>query len=123
MTFEESSYVAVIILLAQVCKLLGFPKKYIPALNLVLGVAISFILYSVSRDSLFKGLLFGAGASGIFDFGKKTLSEQTQDSLLNGTQEEDADPIDLAEQPAEPTQDTAETEEDEEVPTIIARGL
>lgn len=69
--FEEPTAIATIMAVAQAVKKLGFPTKFIPALNLILGVIVGVGMNQFNADGLVKGLMIGASACGIFDFNKK----------------------------------------------------
>jgi Phage holin family Hol44, in holin superfamily V len=64
--------IAVLIGISQVAKELGLKTKYIPLLNLVLGIVLSafFITDLAVQERILQGLIIGLSASGLFDQSK-----------------------------------------------------
>ncbi|MFC5773681.1 holin [Ectobacillus antri] len=63
--------IAVIIGLSQVVKGLGLQAKYIPLLNVALGVLLGvFFLPADIQDNILGGIVVGLSASGLFDQSK-----------------------------------------------------
>ena len=63
--------VALIIGLAEVAKRVGFPKKYIPIVDLVLGLLSGVCVYGIAMkvgiiESILVGLALGLSACGLF---------------------------------------------------------
>ncbi|UOY92908.1 holin [Ectobacillus sp. JY-23] len=63
--------IAVIIGLSQVVKGLGLQAKYIPLLNVALGVLLGvFFLPAGVQENILGGIVVGLSASGLFDQSK-----------------------------------------------------
>lgn len=75
-TIFEVALVPVIIGVAEVAKRVGFPNKYIPVLNLGLGVAAGFIYVapSNSAEAALVGIALGLSASGLYS-GVKNVAQ------------------------------------------------
>lgn len=70
---EISVLICTIIGLATCLKTLGLNKKFIPLINVVLGISTSFIFIEGNwREIVITGLLVGLSASGLFDQTKIT---------------------------------------------------
>lgn len=82
MQLEQTSLIAVIMGIAQMLKTFGVSSKYIPAINMGLGLLCGFFLTPFGIESIFKGLVLGASACGVYDFGTKTIVQ-----MSTGTQE------------------------------------
>lgn len=85
---ETSVMVGVVIALAQVVKQLELmPVKFIPLADLFFGVALC-LLYPQGdlKTALFKGVVVGLTASGLFSSGKNILQSQS----FAGNAEEEA---------------------------------
>jgi hypothetical protein len=69
---EIGVYIVIITGISQVIKNIGLETKYIPLLNLVLGLLIStFFMTDLSlQERLLQGLIIGLSASGLFDQSK-----------------------------------------------------
>lgn len=74
---EPSAIIAVIMSLAEVAKQLGVPAKYIPILDVALGVIIS-VLCSAKEKGVMKsvaaGLAYGLSSCGAFSGVKNLIS-------------------------------------------------
>jgi uncharacterized membrane protein YfbV (UPF0208 family) len=73
---EDTVLIALIMGIAQVIKQFRFPVKFMPLINLVLGVAGS-MMWGVGSDwraALFNGLMVGVTATGLFS-GVKNIIE------------------------------------------------
>lgn len=70
--FEIGVLVAVIVALGQLFKNSGVSARFIPIINVVLGVlgGLFFLDVSSIQDSIIYGLMIGLGASGLFDVSK-----------------------------------------------------
>jgi len=70
--FEIAVIIAVVIALSEFIKRIGFPKKYIPAASLILGLAAGYFYIDVSsvQEKIMYGLMIGLSASGLFDQSK-----------------------------------------------------
>jgi hypothetical protein len=65
---ELGVLIAVLIGVSQVAKGLGLSAKFIPALNLVLGIGAGFLVSDLSiAESLITGAIIGLSASGLYD--------------------------------------------------------
>jgi hypothetical protein len=76
---ELGVVIAVLIGLGQIAKQLGLPTKYIPLMNLVLGVAVG-LLGGLGADislleQIIAGAVVGLTASGLYDQ-KKIITKQ-----------------------------------------------
>lgn len=73
-----ATLVGVIIGLTQVIKMAtNMPSRFAPLLDLVLGVGLSPVFISVSRDSAILGIIAGLSASGTYS-GAQTVGASTQ---------------------------------------------
>lgn len=70
--FELGVIMAVIVGLGQLYKKVDFPVKYLPLVNIVLGLLAGFFIADVGtvQESVMTGLMLGLGASGLFDVSK-----------------------------------------------------
>jgi len=68
---EVSVIIAVVVALSQVAKMLGLQTKYIPLLNLTLGILLGvlFLPFDIKMN-VFQGLIIGLSASGLYDHSK-----------------------------------------------------
>lgn len=68
--------VPIIIGISEVAKRVGFPKKYVPVLNLALGVAAGFIYAAPSnpKEAALVGIALGLSASGLYS-GVKNVAQ------------------------------------------------
>jgi len=69
MMIETGILIAIIVGISQIVKTLGLKTKYIPLLNLILGIVLTVFLTShVSlQEGILQGLIIGLSASGLFD--------------------------------------------------------
>ena len=72
--------VAIIIGIAEVMKRVGFPKKYIPVVDLVLGIVLGIIVDGLMMEygiatGFFVGIALGLSACGLFSAGKNILEQ------------------------------------------------
>lgn len=74
MVIDIALIIAVIIALGTAVKKMGlFPVKYLPIINIVLGVVAGIVyLDAPIDDAVLQGLIIGLSASGIFDLTKIT---------------------------------------------------
>lgn len=72
MTYSLPIIVGVIISINQVLKNAGVPKKFLPVTSLVIGIvgAITIAPEATIQLTIFKGLLLGLSAAGLFDVTK-----------------------------------------------------
>lgn len=70
--FEIGAIVAIIIALSQLFKNSGVKAKFIPLINVVLGLLAGFFFIDAGtiQESVMYGLMIGLGASGLFDMSK-----------------------------------------------------
>ncbi|CAM3936487.1 holin [Bacillus paramycoides] len=73
---EISVIIAVVVSLSQVVKMLGLQTKYIPLLNLALGILLGvlFLPFDIKMN-VFQGLIIGLSASGLYDHSKITKKD------------------------------------------------
>lgn len=65
---EISILIGTVIGLATCLKILGINKKFLPLLNVLLGISTSYIFIEGSwREIIITGILIGLSASGLFD--------------------------------------------------------
>lgn len=79
--------VATIIALAEVAKKVGMPKKYIPLLDLILGIIDGIAVFGIYQQrgvvvGVMLGIFIGMSACGLFS-GVKNLAERTEDNEGN----------------------------------------
>ena len=62
--------------ITEVIKRLGVSSSYAPAVALALGIAGSFVFATspLVGDMILNGVIAGLSASGLWDFGKKTIT-------------------------------------------------
>lgn len=74
-TIFEISLVPVIIGVSEVAKRVGFPTKYIPVLNLGLGVVAGFIYVAPGnpQEAALVGIALGLSASGLYSGAKNVI--------------------------------------------------
>jgi len=68
--------VPVVMALSEVFKRTGLPKKFIPAVNLVLGLisAIAYVDQGI-KIAIFNGIVIGLASSGVYDITLKSLKK------------------------------------------------
>lgn len=75
---EMAVIVGVLIALGQLMKNMGVPAKYIPAINLVLGIVVALlggggmVATSTLLEKIVGGVIIGLTASGLYDQKKIT---------------------------------------------------
>jgi len=69
---QIATLIPIIVGLSQVLKNIGLPGKYIPLLNIVLGIAISLLAFEnlAWNEQILQGLIVGLSAGGIYDQSK-----------------------------------------------------
>ncbi|SDY37716.1 holin [Bacillus sp. 166amftsu] len=68
---EISIMIAVVVGLSQIAKTIGLQTKYIPLLNLTLGIALGVLFLPQDlKMNVFQGIIIGLSASGLFDHTK-----------------------------------------------------
>jgi len=67
--FEIGAVMAVIVGLGQLYKKMELPVKYLPLVNVVLGLGAGFFYLDAStvQSAILNGLMVGLGASGLYD--------------------------------------------------------
>ena len=76
-----ASQVALIIGLVEVIKKMGCPAKWLPLIDVVLGLASGLAVYGTGDLvlSIMNGLAIGLSACGLFSGVKNTISDDDQD--------------------------------------------
>lgn len=79
-----AAQVALIIGIAEIVKRIGFPTKFIPIVDLVLGVISGFCVYGVVQgmnavECVVLGVALGLSACGLFS-GIKNVAERVEDN-------------------------------------------
>ncbi|WJE51105.1 holin [Bacillus cereus] len=65
---EISIMIAVVVGLSQIAKTIGLQTKYIPLLNLTLGIVLGVLFLPQDlKMNVFQGIIIGLSASGLFD--------------------------------------------------------
>ncbi|WJE54332.1 holin [Bacillus cereus] len=68
---EISIIIAVVVGLSQIAKTIGLQTKYIPLLNLTLGIVLGVLFLPQDlKMNVFQGIIIGLSASGLFDHTK-----------------------------------------------------
>ncbi|MGZ9782457.1 holin [Bacillus pseudomycoides] len=68
---EISVMIAVVVGLSQIAKTSGLQTKYIPLLNLTLGILLGVLFLPQDlKMNVFQGIIIGLSASGLFDHTK-----------------------------------------------------
>ncbi|MDZ5609862.1 holin [Bacillus pseudomycoides] len=68
---EISVMIAVVVGLSQIAKTIGLQTKYVPLLNLTLGIALGVLFLPQDlKMNVFQGIIIGLSASGLFDHTK-----------------------------------------------------
>ena len=69
---EMAALMGIIVGISQIFKNIGLVPKYIPLLNLILGIVLSMFFLSNEglKESIFQGLIVGLSASGLYDQSK-----------------------------------------------------
>lgn len=81
--FDIAVIMALLVGIGSLLTNVGFPKKFMPIINLVLGLVAGITLmadYSI-QEQIVNGLALGLGASGLYDLSKpitKTFSEKKE---------------------------------------------
>ena len=85
MNINEAVIIPVIMSIVELIKGLGMPKKYSALAAVVVGVlmGIFFIEPGSIRSGLFKGIVYGLTASGLYS-GTKNTYEQVKNNIDNG---------------------------------------
>lgn len=68
---EISVIIAVVVGLSQIAKTIGLQTKYVPLLNLTLGIVRGVLFLGGDiKTNVFQGIIIGLSASGLFDHTK-----------------------------------------------------
>ncbi|MGE6365207.1 holin [Bacillus paramycoides] len=68
---EISVIIAVVVGLSQIVKTIGLQTKYVPLLNLTLGIVLGVLFLDGDiKTNVFQGIIIGLSASGLFDHTK-----------------------------------------------------
>ncbi|MBJ7945080.1 holin [Bacillus cereus group sp. N24] len=69
--FEITVMIGVVVGLSQIAKTVGMQIKYVPLLNLTLGITLGVLFLSQDiKTNVFQGTIIGLSASGLFDHTK-----------------------------------------------------
>ncbi|MEN1934961.1 holin [Paenibacillus sp. 102] len=68
---EISIIIAVVVGLSKIAKTIGLQTKYIPLVNLTLGIVLGVLFLPQDlKMNVFQGIIIGLSASGLFDHTK-----------------------------------------------------
>ncbi|TKI14556.1 holin [Bacillus wiedmannii] len=68
---EISVIIAVVVGLSQIAKTIGLQTKYVPLLNLTLGIVLGVLFLGGDiKTNVCQGIIIGLSASGLFDHTK-----------------------------------------------------
>ncbi|PEM25123.1 holin [Bacillus wiedmannii] len=68
---EITVMIGVVVGLSQIAKAVGMQTKYVPLLNLTLGIMLGVLFLSQDiKTNIFQGIIIGLSASGLFDHTK-----------------------------------------------------
>ncbi|HHZ5402517.1 TPA: holin [Bacillus cereus] len=63
--------IGIVVGLSQIVKTIGLQTKYVPLLNLTLGIVLSVLFLDGDiKTNVFQGIIIGLSASGLFDHTK-----------------------------------------------------
>ncbi|MDM5191140.1 holin [Bacillus hominis] len=63
--------IGIVVGLSQIAKTIGLQTKYVPLLNLTLGIALGVLFLGGDiKTNVFQGIIIGLSASGLFDHTK-----------------------------------------------------
>ncbi|MDA1680409.1 holin [Bacillus cereus group sp. TH152-1LC] len=63
--------IGIVVGLSQIVKIIGLQTKYIPLLNLTLGILLGVLFLDGDiKTNVFQGIIIGLSASGLFDHTK-----------------------------------------------------
>ncbi len=63
--------IGIVVGLSQIAKTMGLQTKYIPLLNLTLGIVLGVLFLDGDiKTNVFQGIIIGLSASGLFDHTK-----------------------------------------------------
>ncbi|MCU5497588.1 holin [Bacillus wiedmannii] len=63
--------IGIVVGLSQIAKTIGLQTKYVPLLNLTLGIVLGVLFFGGNiKTNVFQGIIIGLSASGLFDHTK-----------------------------------------------------
>ncbi|NKW95811.1 holin [Bacillus toyonensis] len=69
--FEITVMIGIVVGLSQVAKTIGLQTKYVPLLNVTLGIVLGVLFLGGNiKTNVFQGIIVGLSASGLFDHTK-----------------------------------------------------
>ena len=69
--FEITVMIGIVVGLSQIGKTIGLQTKYVPLLNLTLGIMLGVLFLSQDiKKNILQGMIIGLSASGLFDHKK-----------------------------------------------------
>ncbi|MDA1775470.1 holin [Bacillus cereus] len=69
--FEITIMIGIVVGLSQIVKTIGLQTKYVPLLNLTLGIVLGVLFLDGDiKINVFQGIIIGLSASGLFDYTK-----------------------------------------------------
>ena len=85
---QVATLIPIIVGISQVIKNIGFPSKFIPLLNVLIGVGISFLVFEGIgwHEQVLQGLVVGLSASGIYDQSKnlnQTFTKEVDENVAH----------------------------------------
>ncbi len=74
--FEITVMIGIVIGFSQIVKTIGLQTKYVPLLNLTLGILLGvlFLPFDIKMN-VFQGIIIGLSASGLYDHSKITKKD------------------------------------------------
>ncbi|EJQ55109.1 hypothetical protein [Bacillus mycoides] len=74
--FEITVMIGIVIGFSQIVKTIGLQTKYVPLLNLTLGIVLGvlFLPFDIKMN-VFQGIIIGLSASGLYDHSKITKKD------------------------------------------------
>jgi len=77
MNYEPALVIAMIVAFGEIFKGLKVPSKFLPLINILLGIGVAFGLSYNGEivSTFFEGLVYGLSASGLYDLGLKPMKK------------------------------------------------
>ncbi|MEH7220531.1 holin [Bacillus toyonensis] len=74
--FEITVMIGIVVGLSQIGKTIGLQTKYVPLLNVTLGILLGvlFLPFDIKMN-VFQGIIIGLSASGLYDHSKITKKD------------------------------------------------
>ncbi|RWS41481.1 holin [Bacillus mycoides] len=74
--FEITVMIGIVVGLSQIGKTIGLQTKYVPLLNVTLGIVLGvlFLPFDIKMN-VFQGIIIGLSASGLYDYSKITKKD------------------------------------------------